>query len=452
MTRLVFNRDGGSADEYGHLLALSRFMSGEVIQGFNVQANSSPNMTTKVQPGTARIPTGTSPSDYAYFVGIDTSGGESVTHTTADASNPRYDLVVAYVDKGVTASSSTPNNPNNMLKLAVVAGTPNASPVEPNSAAIQSAVGAANPYIILARVLVGTGVTQVTTSNITDRRTLVSPVRIAADPTIFDHVSSGCVWSGDSYGSTRNASMTAGVVYINGRPVVVSAVSGRGFTASKDTYVDVLDNGDGTGSLVYTEVSPNTSSPALAANSVRIAIIVTGASNIANVGSVNQGQEDKVLPIVSSVPYAVTDSLGNLICSRDPKRLVLGYRQILSNVSGVGNNAQLGALSCPVIIPPNRKVEIEVFGQNIVGSTANGEYGAAIWDGVVGSGTQLAAGSDTAHTNNAFVPFHARKEYTPNSTSLPASKTYNAGSYVTTGTATYAAGATNPAYIKVKLA
>jgi hypothetical protein len=35
----------------------------------------------------------------------------------------------------------------------------------------------------------------------------------------YDYVASGCVWTGDSYGASRNASMTAGVVSIS----VVSA-------------------------------------------------------------------------------------------------------------------------------------------------------------------------------------------------------------------------------------
>lgn len=147
----------------------------------------------------------------------------------------------------------------------------------------------------------------------------------------FDYVASGMVWSGDAYASTRNASMTSGVVYINGRRLTADAVSARSFTASKDTYIDASDNGDGTVLLTYTEVANNAASPTLAANSVRIGIIVTGASNIAAAGSVNQGQPDKVLPIASSIPYTTTDSIGNLICPRDPNRRLIAYRQKLTS-------------------------------------------------------------------------------------------------------------------------
>lgn len=136
----------------------------------------------------------------------------------------------------------------------------------------------------------------------------------------FDFVASGCVWSGDSYGSTRNASMTAGVVYISGKRITVAAVTARTFTASKDTYIDV----DSNGTVGYTEVANNAASPALAAGSIRIGIIVTGASNIAAVGSVNQGQDEKLLPITSGFQYAITDSLGNRICRRSSTENRLG--------------------------------------------------------------------------------------------------------------------------------
>ncbi len=178
----------------------------------------------------------------------------------------------------------------------------------------------------------------------------------------FDHINSGMVWSGDAYASTRNASMTSGVVYIDGRRLTAAAVSARSFTASKDTYIDASDNGDGTALLTYTEVANNAASPALAANNVRIGIIITGASNIANVGSVNQGQEDKVLPIVSTNAYQTTDSLGNLICPRDPNRRVIGLRRTATSHAGIGaGGADVNGLSViPVIVPGSdaRKVKL----------------------------------------------------------------------------------------------
>lgn len=189
----------------------------------------------------------------------------------------------------------------------------------------------------------------------------VDPVK-RDDEMTFDFVASGGVWTGDSYGSNRNASMTALVAYINGQRGTISAVTARTFTASKDTYIDVL-NTAGVFTLVYTEVANNAASPALAADSIRLGIIVTGASNIANAGSVNQGQETKVLPIASSLPYQVTDSLGNLICPRDSSRRLLGYRILTANQGSITTEAVITGLNVPIIIPQSgRKIKITLSG------------------------------------------------------------------------------------------
>jgi hypothetical protein len=175
MSKLAFNRDGGKTDEYGTQLWHQRIWTGEVAEGCAVVANASPSMGVRVQAGTLRIPTGTSPANYWYEAAIDTaSPGEALTVTTANPSNPRRDLVVAYIDKGVTPSTGVTNNSNNVLKLAVVAGTAAASPSDPNSSAIQTAIGASNPYIILARIRVATSASQITNSDIDDLRTMAT--------------------------------------------------------------------------------------------------------------------------------------------------------------------------------------------------------------------------------------------------------------------------------------
>jgi len=195
MSKLVFNRDGGKTDEFGHLLGLARSMQGEVIEGLLVAANGSPNMTVNVPIGTAMIPVGSGGAAYKYFVGLDAT--ESVAITTANPSNPRNDLIVMYVDVAVTPSQSFTNNSNNMLKLVAVAGTPAASPADPSVANIQTAIGAANPYIILARVGVGAGVTQINSGNITDLRAICVPRRV--DSTSFvDNTLSGIKLLGSS--------------------------------------------------------------------------------------------------------------------------------------------------------------------------------------------------------------------------------------------------------------
>jgi hypothetical protein len=264
----------------------------------------------------------------------------------------------------------------------------------------------------------------------------------------FDHVASGCVWSGDAYASTRAASMTSGVVYINGRRHTVVAVTARTFTASKDTYVDLLYSlVDNIATPVYTEVTNNAASPALAANSIRIGIIVTGATTIAAVGSINQGEFGKVLPIASSQQYEVTDSLGNLICPRDANRKVLGYRQITSNASSSGtSNTAITGLSVPFIPPANRKYKATLYTSNLVAGS-NNQPNISVWSGTVGSGTQLNNANGLA-TASAGVGLEA-KGFGTGAGSLV---TINGGvQQPSSGTATAGATSTAPAFLLVEL-
>lgn len=281
------------------------------------------------------------------------------------------------------------------------------------------------------------GATGTFTGNVSDRSTTLTQYRV--DST-FDYVVSGGVWTADSAGVNRNASMTAIVVWINGQRGTISAVTARSFTASKDTYIDVL-NTAGVFTLVYTEVANNAASPALAANSIRIGIIVTAAGSIAAASSINQGQEDRVLPIASSVPYAVTDSLGNLICPRDPNRKILGYRQVTSNTA-VATGAATVVISAPVIVPTGRKVTIRVGSGGITNnSVAN--TNTYIDDGT----TNLAQGGFTA----AGASYLGNGGIEGFQTPAASSKTYRFLGNTSAGTGTITGNATSPAWIKVEL-
>ena len=253
----------------------------------------------------------------------------------------------------------------------------------------------------------------------------------------FDYVASACVWSGDSYGANKSASQTSGVVYISGVRLPVSAVVSRTFTASKDTYVDI----NGSGVQVYTEVTNNAASPALSAGSLRLGIIVTGASSIAAAGSVNQGQESIILPIASSIAYSVQDSLGNLICPRDINRKLLGYRQILSNFAP-GTNAEtlVTGLNCPVITPTNRKVKISIYSLTYTAATTTPV--ARIYNGVFGSG-----GTQIQQNNGTGVGGPLYEEVIQTS----ASTTYTFSIAAVTGNDTLSASSTAPAFAKVEL-
>lgn len=275
--------------------------------------------------------------------------------------------------------------------------------------------------------------------------TSVKPVTLFNE-NMFDHVVSGGVWTADSVGVNLNASMTAIVVMINGRRISIGAVTARAFTTNVDTYIDVLDNADGTGTLVYTTATTNAASPALAANSMRIGII-QAAATITATTKVNQGQEDKVFPIASSIPYAVTDSLGNLICPRDPNRKVLGQRQIIADYTGgAGSTAEndVTGLSIPVIVPTGRKIVISGFA-NVFNNNAAANMEYRIKEGA----TQLASTRINVVNTNVieFCPF-STQAITPTA----GSHTYKLSqiSSLTAGP-NVSASATQPAFLKVEL-
>lgn len=202
----------------------------------------------------------------------------------------------------------------------------------------------------------------------------VDPV-LRASESIFNFVASGCVWTGNSVGSTRVGSMTAGIVYIAGKRLTVALVSSRTFTASKDTYVDFKDNGDGTASITYTEVTNNAASPALAGsgtffNTLRNGVIATGTTSIAATTSINQGNIGTAIPAVGGVVQVISDSIGNLICNRTPTPTVLGYARL----TGVSVGTSLGTFTPALVcyIPLGRHVKVIVNNGRITNTGGSG--------------------------------------------------------------------------------
>lgn len=160
-------RNGGKTDENGALRFLRRASSNGQgpIQAADLQVtqHSTPNASIDLAVGDLVI----SYQDYIFYTWIDAI---AVVNITANASgNPRIDALVAYVDLSVVSSVSN-NNPN-ALKFMDVNGTPAGSPVTPNDSAIQSAVGAGNPFYRLADIAVANGFATIVNANITDKRT-----------------------------------------------------------------------------------------------------------------------------------------------------------------------------------------------------------------------------------------------------------------------------------------
>jgi len=236
------------------------------------------------------------------------------------------------------------------------------------------------------------------------------------------------------------------VFYLSGRRYAGTSIANKTYTASKDTYVDITGNSDGTVTVTYTEVANNAASPALSTNNLRIAVVTTNGSTITNV---NQGQETQIIPIASSIAYSVTDSLGNLICPRDPNRKILSVRQIYSTyTSGSGATpVQVPGLSCPVIVPTGRKVRISLYAPSFSTSVGPAAALLGIWDGVVNSGTLLNTAQVSSTSNGYAWGVIAQIVITPSTTN----KTYNAGISAASGNPSISAGSTSPAYLMVEL-
>ncbi|MDR6794745.1 hypothetical protein J2X12_004323 [Pseudarthrobacter oxydans] len=269
-----------SPDGYGR--HESNFLSGDIINGFETVIGTGLQVTTK--PGNAVLRYGSGGTASAYLVSL--TADFTTTLSTADASNPRIDAIVLYVDTSVSLPSGTPTAANldglGVAKLIKVNGTPAASPSAPNTAAIQTAIGSTSyPYTILANWRVNAGVSALSQTNCTDTRVFAAPKNERSFGQ-GSFIESGGVASFTA--STLNGSITAGTAWISFNGVLVpQAFNSLSLTmaASKDRYYYVT-LGNST-IQAATDVSNGAASPALPANSVWLAKYVSGASAITSV-------------------------------------------------------------------------------------------------------------------------------------------------------------------------
>lgn len=119
-----------------------------------VEANGTPNMSVNVNPGLAIVKGTQSLSQGAYVVGADAV--ENLTIAAADGTNPRNDLV------WIRVRDSEESGTDDDCLLGVTTGTPAGSPSDPTPPANS---------LVLARVVVPAGASQIVSGNITDLRT-----------------------------------------------------------------------------------------------------------------------------------------------------------------------------------------------------------------------------------------------------------------------------------------
>lgn len=130
--------------------------------------------------------------------------------------------------------------------------------------------------------------------------------------------------------------------------------------------------------------------------------------------------------------------------------ITLGYAEITSNfTTSSTSQVQVTGLTSTVTIPAGgRKVKITAFTGYLFNTTSGNSAFFRIWDGVVGSGTQLAGARSYAINNSTGNSVTLQAIVTPSA----GSKTYNVSAFVDpAGTATVEAAATMPAFILVEL-
>jgi hypothetical protein len=122
-----------------------------------ITQNSPAGMSVRVAAGWAAV-VGTTQANMGVYTFYN-DGTTTLTVTTADPTNPRIDLVCATVRDAYYSGAF------NDVIFQVIAGTPAGSPVAPTLPANS---------ISLATIVVGAGVTQINTANITDTRVAVT--------------------------------------------------------------------------------------------------------------------------------------------------------------------------------------------------------------------------------------------------------------------------------------
>lgn len=281
-------RDGGKTSQEGiHRITRGLYTrEGVILSGdLAVTATGSPDTNVNIAAGDIVIgdnsPFTTNPS-FFYHSWVTATGTVAIP---ANASgNPRIDAIVAYIDLSVVNSASN-DNPG-VLKFIDVNGTAAATPVPPTDATIQSAVGASNPWVLLANVAAANGFSSISNGNISDCRPFADTASTADSDQSKAYVATGLVWAATSGLNAANslgrayASLTGG----GGRALYKPSIT-HTFAASKDTYVDIPNNAKPTitDDFTYTPVNNGVAAPALATNSIRLSKVITNGSAVTSV-------------------------------------------------------------------------------------------------------------------------------------------------------------------------
>ena len=170
MTKRVFNMGGGAHSDAAYTAFENAAYGGCVANATSLAVSAGGGMSVRIAAGDGIISTPSSGKR------IQSDAIETVTISAANATYPRIDSVVVYIDSAVQPTTAVIDNVNGILKFAAVAGTPAANPTAPTESMIQAAIGAGNRYMVLADVKVPNGATSINTATFTDRRKIATMI------------------------------------------------------------------------------------------------------------------------------------------------------------------------------------------------------------------------------------------------------------------------------------
>lgn len=170
MTKRVFNMGGGAHSDAAYTAFENAAYGSCVANATSLAVSAGSGMSVRIAAGDGIISTPSSGKR------IQSDAIETVTISAANATYPRIDSVVVYIDNAVQPTTAVIDNVNGILKFAAVAATPAANPTAPTESMIQAAIGAGNRYMVLADVKVPNGATSMNTATLTDRRKVATMV------------------------------------------------------------------------------------------------------------------------------------------------------------------------------------------------------------------------------------------------------------------------------------
>jgi hypothetical protein len=207
---------------------------GGVVGGSGLVVSAGTGMAVTVQPGSYVVPATATPTAGGYVSTL--ASQATLTVQTADPTNPRIDLVVAYVDDAGSSSSYG--------AIEIITGTAAPSPSAPSTPANSTTLG---------QLTIPATTTSITSGMITDQRTfttttggiLVAPVGSVTGYTgqlAFDKP------SGRFY-HNNNTSNATQIHVLPWEPVIVTTSSGPSWGGTEQTVLTTTITTDG-----YTDV------------------------------------------------------------------------------------------------------------------------------------------------------------------------------------------------------